>query len=601
MSTQNNNPQSYFQSYIWPGLGLFGESYLLFSIGTLDPIWSILYPQCYDDDDDDCPKQRIKGLSYNIVSGIMIGMIVIGFLSTLIGRRGGSILTASLMAGCSVGMLLLVLGVFNFVQNDPNRLFQWMGILLFGFGMGVGGEYPLSASSASEKAMEDLRYRQRTEGGVGDEQTHTVQSDRGKRVILIFSMQGMGIFIQSLLLTILLLLMGQLDGKQYFNNDDEDDAEEQYYNQQQDYDLNALLKIWKIIYAIGAMTLLYVVLSRIRKLEESEVWAEDKAKKEEMKKNRRGCYISPTTVKSDSKQGSKDYVIDSSPHPTNDTTTETTSNLSTILHRTIMETKLLLRHYGMRLFGTSMTWFLWDVAFYGNKLFQSAFILALMGDETTLFEISGAAALNALIALLGYYAAAHLVDRPFIGRRRLQQYGFTATGTLFSLCAILLYQSDGQPPNAYILLPLYLLSSFFGQCGPNCTTFLLPAEIFPTEARTACHGLSASAGKLGALLAAILFPEINHDGMLFWISGLCSFVAAVITLICIPDTTTLDLYELDKEWRMLVDDNSNGGATSERYSGPAVNGEHLSLWERKWQGRNSAVTGLASMGDGVSA
>lgn len=57
-------------------------------------------------------------------------------------------------------------------------------------------------------------------------------------------------------------------------------------------------------------------------------------------------------------------------------------------------TRLLLQQYGMRLFGTSMTWLLWDVAFYGNKLFQASFILALTGEDTTLFELSAGELLN---------------------------------------------------------------------------------------------------------------------------------------------------------------------------------------------------------------
>lgn len=204
-----------------------------------------------------------------------------------------------------------------------------------------------------------------------------------------------------------------------------------------------------------------------------------------------------------------------------------------------------------------------------------------------------AATLNALIALLGYYAAAHLVDRPSIGRRLLQQYGFLATGTLFSLCALL--QNNNSPA---LLLSLYLLSSFFGQCGPNCTTYLLPAEIFPTEVRTACHGLSASAGKLGALIAATTFHKLdqNNQAGLFWICGVCSFLAAGITFCCIPDTTTLDLYELDREWRMVVD-----GRDGE-YVGPAVDVQHLSFWERRRRsniGKGGGEKDFKLMGSGV--
>ena len=39
-----------------------------------------------------------------------------------------------------------------------------------------------------------------------------------------------------------------------------------------------------------------------------------------------------------------------------------------------------------------------------------------------------------------------------------------------------------------------------GQFGPNATTWLLPGEVFPTDIRATCHGISAAVGKVGALL-----------------------------------------------------------------------------------------------------
>jgi hypothetical protein len=137
------------------------------------------------------------------------------------------------------------------------------------------------------------------------------------------------------------------------------------------------------------------------------------------------------------------------------------------------EMTLLWRNYGGRLFGACATWFLWDIAFYGNKLFQASFLLALTGENTTLLEMSGAATLNAFVALLGYFSAALLMDE--VGRVRLQQYGLFATGILFCGCGLFY---DKLPTNW--LVAMYFGSSFFGQCGPNATTFVIPAEIFPT-------------------------------------------------------------------------------------------------------------------------
>ena len=80
-------------SALWHGLGLFGESYLLFSIGTLRPIWETLYPNCFSG--EECrPWLTFQSLSYCVVLGVMAGMVVIGLMAGRVGRRRGSIITA---------------------------------------------------------------------------------------------------------------------------------------------------------------------------------------------------------------------------------------------------------------------------------------------------------------------------------------------------------------------------------------------------------------------------------------------------------------------------------------------------------------------------
>jgi MFS family permease len=224
------------------------------------------------------------------------------------------------------------------------------------------------------------------------------------------------------------------------------------------------------------------------------------------------------------------------------------------------------------LFGASMSWMLWDIAFYGNKLFQSTFLMALTGYNTTLVQFQAAAFVNATVALLGYFGAAFLVDHPHVGRLRMQQVGFLITGTLFLTCGFSFNQLSTN-----WLITMYLASSFFGQLGPNATTFLIPAEIFPTEMRTLCHGICAASGKLGALFAAILFHHVS-DVEMFLISGYASFAACAITFWTLPETTGLDLYELDRKWRMTLD------GRKQDYQGDANHPNYLSFYERKKRG-----------------
>eukprot|EP00956_Cyclotella_meneghiniana_P016193 scaffold25473_cov53-Cyclotella_meneghiniana.AAC.3 len=628
---QQNTQKS---STLWHGLGLFGESYLLFSIGTLKPIWETLYPSCFDElDDTECahPYLSYKSITYSVVTGVMIGMVLLGILANTFGRRRGSILTASLM---TLGAVCMTISSIAFSSN-PSILFPIMSFSLFVFGIGVGGEYPLSASSASERAMVAMKERRDAESdheiriqsllsdnpelwqtlsdekralsvspvearsmlsdknilstdGVGESgirshiplsPTNTTNDTRnslnsqnvrlrtrGKEVLMVFSMQGAGIFANSLLLTFLLML-SQRKGENY------NDGEKQFLS---------LLNIWRITYAIGTLILAYVLVSRILYLTESEVWAHDRAEREVQHhvKESQPSFESPEIETKneeipDVTQTLSGITLGSQFDGLGSTNLDGCKIVPTLVEsikgtndpKTI-KASLLLQHYGVRLFGTSLTWLLWDIAFYGNKLFQSSFLLVLTGKDASLMDITGASAINAFVALLGYYVAAAIVDDPDVGRLTLQQIGFIVTGTLFLLCGCL---SDRL--SSTWLVVIYFGSSFFGNCGPNCTTFLIPAEIFPTEMRTMCHGISASSGKLGALIASVLFNFISEK-QLFLCSGYASFIACCITFITIPETTTLDLYEIDKQWRMILDGRKFD------YEGPANDVKHLSFYER---------------------
>lgn len=404
----------------WPGMGLFGESYILFSIGTLKPIWASLFPDCFSY--EECPVFLMHSLTYSVVVGIILGMLIVGYLANSIGRRRGSILTASFMSVGSIGLFL----ASCFLSDSPLILYQCMAALLFIFGLGVGGEYPLSASSASEKAMQNMLLQKDMEND-GERQTNEFatidQTGRGRQIQLVFTMQGLGIWFQTVVLMLLLLAEGQTgeDGN--------------------GYELQALRRIWRISYLVGASILFFVLVTRYLYLSESKVWADDMEQRKQedtasgasANKNGMGCYKTPNSALSVQRP-----------------------------------TQMLLRTYGIRLFGASMAWGLWDIAFYGNKLFQSSFLFALAGDNISLLEFTVAAALNSTAALLGYFGAAPLLDHPKVGRLRLQVAGFSITGLLFMLCAL----AFGQLESGW-LVTIYLLSSFFGQLGPNATTFLV--------------------------------------------------------------------------------------------------------------------------------
>ena len=604
----------------WPGMGLFGESYMLFSIGTLKPIWEELFPDCFQ---DECPSRLLYSLTYSVVLGVITGMIVVGYLANTIGRRKGSIWTASVMSG---GAFLLFLT--SYISN-PIWLYRSMSFLFFIFGLGVGGEYPLSACSASEKAMQHLLQqskqakamqelerlqtalekqqeklnpetqqdmpRQATNSGgstsdlssksainmtttPNDGNNNVQQSPppqrRGRDIQLVFTMQGMGIWLNSVTLMFLLWVTKQTGN----NNGGEND-----------YNHRALFAIWRTTYVIGAIILAIVLVSRIMYLKESQVWEDDKQQREQQQAYTKSC--TATSI-----LGNNGGLFPSAPQNSSiPDILPASSSVSSLSNPTMVNedffydeyvlrqvpstmpeedlissrSSLLWRNYGVRLVGASLSWLLWDISFYGNKLFQSIFLLALTGQETTLLEFSGAVTLNATVALLGYFGAAALIDHPQIGRLRLQTVGFLATGGLFVACGF----SFDSLSNGW-LVTLYLASSFCGQLGPNATTFLIPAEIFPTEMRTLCHGICAASGKVGALIAAVVFNFLERDVDLFLLSGYASFLACIISVWTIPETTGLDLLEIDRKWRMTLE------GRKKDYTGAANHPKFLSMYER---------------------
>lgn len=238
----------------------------------------------------------------------------------------------------------------------------------------------------------------------------------------------------------------------------------------------------------------------------------------------------------------------------------------------IQSLKLVSTHFGGRLFGSTMGWLFNDFLFYGNKLFASTFIGIISPNSkgnvmtTWLWNL-----VNIGVSLVGYYLAAFLIDHKFYGRRRMQIVGFLGDGVLFLICAIWFKQLESAQ-HIRGFQTIYYLSSFFQQFGPNCTTFLVAAEIFPISVRATAHGLSAAAGKVGALLPAVIYNYVGAHTR-FWIVCWFGFAGWIVTWIFIPDTTGLDLREQDRYWTYVRE------GRAKEYHGIAVHPRHLSMWE----------------------
>jgi PHS family inorganic phosphate transporter-like MFS transporter len=225
------------------------------------------------------------------------------------------------------------------------------------------------------------------------------------------------------------------------------------------------------------------------------------------------------------------------------------------------------RRHGLHLLGTTSCWFLLDVAFYSQNLFQKSIYSAVgwipaashMSAGEEVFRTARAQALIALCSTVpGYWVTVALIDK--LGRFKIQLQGFFFM-TVFMLALTIPYNHWSRHNHAGFLI-LYALTFFFANFGPNATTFIVPAELFPARFRSTCHGISAAAGKAGAIIGSFGFlyaSQSSHQAevgkgyskgiglrnSLFLMAGvnglgfLCTFL--------VPETNQISLEDLSGE------------------------------------------------------
>jgi len=174
------------------------------------------------------------------------------------------------------------------------------------------------------------------------------------------------------------------------------------------------------------------------------------------------------------------------------------------------------RLYKWHMLGTASCWFLLDVVFYANGLFNhdvTALILS-KGQHTSASEDAWNSAFICAMGLPGYGLSFMFIDQ--VGRKNIQFFGFLIMGTLFCICGYgrdwFLSSEVGSEYRQWLFLFFYSLTFLFSNFGPNTTTFVIPGEIYPANVRATAHGLSAASGKLGAAAGAYFFPMLLGPG-----------------------------------------------------------------------------------------
>jgi MFS family permease len=193
------------------------------------------------------------------------------------------------------------------------------------------------------------------------------------------------------------------------------------------------------------------------------------------------------------------------------------------------------------LIGASLAWLLFDFVYYGNTI-SSPVIVKLVAPHSSLIgQTAYVLAIFAVFALPAYLLAAWTIDG--IGRRVMQTGGFVLIGLAF----FGLWLIPGATTTVAPFIVLFGLTYFFSEFGPNTTTFVYPAEIFPVRVRTTSHGIAAASGKIGGFIGTYaltsLLPRIGL-GRTSAIVGFIALAGAIITITTLPEPKGMSLESL---------------------------------------------------------
>jgi MFS family permease len=165
---------------------------------------------------------------------------------------------------------------------------------------------------------------------------------------------------------------------------------------------------------------------------------------------------------------------------------------------------------------TAGAWFFMDIATYGVGLFTPVILTSLTGIQASAHgfnlmaqefqSIQGTGLIDTFL-LVGFLLGIWLV--PKYGPIRMQIAGF---GGMALSMVILTFASTLPADNSHrvgLIFLSFILFNLTMNAGPNSTTFLLPAQLFPTRLRGSGSGLAAASGKVGATLGIFFLPVIK--------------------------------------------------------------------------------------------
>ncbi|KAJ2870238.1 hypothetical protein GGH93_005732 [Coemansia aciculifera] len=475
------------------GIGFFTDSYDIFAINLCSTIMGyVYYADATGSAKNTTPTSIDMWVKGSTQLGCIFGQLAFGYLADRLGRKKMYGTELIIIIVCTIG------GAFAGNTARGLSVYWVLFIWRFVLGIGIGGDYPVSAVLTSELAT---------------------SKNRGAMIAAVFAMQGFGIVAAAIVsIIVLACFRTAIEGDQLML----------------DY-------AWRIIMGLGVVPGILALYSRLT-IPETPRYTLD------VEQNvHRAAHDVRTTFGATGHKTIDD--VHEPLHPDHVQVKAQKPTWTEFYHYFKQ-----WKHFRV-LMGTSVTWFALDVAFYGVNLNSSIILTAIgfSGSGTpyhALIRISaGNIILNLLGTLPGYWVTVFTIDR--LGRRTIQFIGFTMLLILFCILGFAYHQILDKSVAAFIVL--ITLAQFFQNFGPNTTTFIIPSEAFPTRFRSTCHGISAASGKVGAVVAQLGFFHLKDRGgknafipQLIQIFALFMLIGLIFTWF-VPETKGKTLEELSDE------------------------------------------------------
>ncbi|KAJ6513421.1 major facilitator superfamily domain-containing protein [Mycena sanguinolenta] len=479
------------------GVGFFTDAYDIFAINIAAQMLGYVYGKQISGTPAKLNTNQDLAVKVATPVGTLFGQLLFGWLADVLGRKK--------MYG--IELIIIIVGSFGQAISSGNHAVSIVGVLVvwrFIMGVGIGGDYPLSATISSEFAATRIR---------------------GRMMTAVFAAQGWGNFAAVLVSFIV---------TEAYKNKIIADPDVNH--------LNHLDYMWRIIVGLGCVPGVFALYYRLTIPETPRFTMDIERNILQATDDINGVL---TTGQFDH---DPDTVVQRADAPR--------------ASRADFNRYFGKLQNGKVLFGAAYSWFALDIAFYGLGLNSSIILQAIgfgtpptkgtLGIYQNLHNVTVGNLILSVAGLIpGYWVTFLFIDS--WGRKPIQLMGFAVLTLLFVIMGFgydeFIATTSGK--NAFVFL--YCLTNFFQNFGPNTTTFVIPGEIFPTRYRSTGHGIAAASGKLGAIIAQVGFSRlVNIGGTNAFIKHILQILAffmltGIFSTLLLPETKQQSLEDLSNE------------------------------------------------------